>query len=448
MTPIVRSLLVAPILAAFLLVGVILSTGPAGAVTIEKILSPGGITAWLVRDHSNPIISMRFSFRGGAGLDPKNRIGLANMAASLLDEGAGDLDSQAFQQQLEDLVIRLRFRAGRDSLTGRLVTLAANRDTAFTMLSMALTQPRFDAEPVERIRGQLLAEIRQDTEQPGAIAGRTLFKTLFPSHPYGRPTDGLEDDVAAITQAELKAFTAERLAKDNLIIGVVGDIKAETLATLLDSTFGGLPAKAKSWALPEAIPQGAGRTIVVKKPVPQSSIVYAEKGLKRKHPDFYAAYVMNYVFGGGGFTSRLYEAIREKRGLAYSVYSGLHPLDKAGLIFGAAGTANANVGETLRLLRQEWARMAKDGMNEKELADAKTYLTGSYPLRFTSSGSIAAMLVGIQRDNLGIEYMDRRNSLIEAVSLEDVNRTAKNLLQADKLTVVVVGAPKGVKSSE
>ena len=433
--------------AAALLLAVFLPSAPAGAVTIERVVSKGGVMAWLVRDHSNPIISMRFAFRGGAALDADGRVGLANMAASLLDEGAGDLDSQAFQKQLEDLVITLRFRAGRDQLTGRLVTLTENRDTAFTMLSQALTKPRFDAEPVERIRAQLLAKIRQDTEQPGAIAGQTLFKTLFPSHPYGRPTDGIKDDVAAISQADLQTFTAERLAKDNLIIGVVGDIKADTLAALLDTTFGGLPAKAKPWALDDVTPQGGGQTIVIKKSVPQSSIVFAEQGLKRNDPDFYAAYVMNYVFGGGGFTSRLYNTIREKRGLAYSVYSGLHPLDRAGLIFGSAGTANANVGETLSLLRQEWTRMAKDGMSESELADAKTYLTGSYPLRFTSSGSIARMLVGIQRDNLGIEYMDRRNGLINAVSLADVNRAAKNLLQADNLTVVVVGDPKGVSSS-
>ncbi|MDA1089425.1 MAG: pitrilysin family protein [Proteobacteria bacterium] len=435
------------LIAALLLSAGVFSAAPAHAVTIERVVSPGGINAWLVRDHSNPIISMRFSFRGGAALDPKGRIGLANMAASMLDEGAGDLDSRTFQQRLEDLVITLRFRAGRDSLSGRLVTLAENGDTAFAMLALAMSKPRFDAEPVERIRSQILAKIRQDSEQPGAIAGETLFKTLFPSHPYGRPTDGLKDDVAAITQADLKAFTAGRLAKDNLIIGVVGDIKADTLATLLDSTFGGLPAKARSWTLPEADPQGAGRTIVIKKRVPQSSIVFAEKGLKRSDPDFYAAYVMNHVFGSGGFTSRLYSTIREKHGLAYSVYAGLHPLDRAGLIFGAAGTANVSVAETLRLLRQEWAKMAKDGMSEKELADAKTYLTGSYPMRFTSSGSIAAMLVGIQRDNLGIDYMDRRNGLIEAVSLGDVNRAAKDLLRANKLTIVVVGDPKDVTSS-
>lgn len=440
-------ILIAPVFAIVFVAAGLLSSSPAFAVKIERVVSPGGIEAWLVRDHTNPIISMRFAFRGGSGLDPAGRVGLANMTASLLDEGAGDLDSSAFQQKLEDLVITLRFRAGRDTISGRLVTLVENRDTAFSMLAMAMTKPRFNVEPVERIRSQLLAEIRQDTEQPGAIAGKTMFKTLFPTHPYGRPTDGFKDDVTAITKEDLKAFTAERLAKDNLIIGIVGDIQPGTLAKLLDTTFGGLPDKAKPWTLPETSPKGAGRTIVVKKGVPQSSIVFAEKGLKRNHPDFYAAYVMNYVFGSGGFTSRLYDTIREKHGLAYSVYTGLHPLDHAGLVFGAAGTANANVGETLHLLRREWRKMADNGMNDKELADAKTYLTGSYPLRFTSSGSIAAMLVGIQRDNLGIDYMDRRNGLIEAVSLDHVNRIAKKLLRADDLTVVIVGDPKGVESS-
>ncbi|NQV84679.1 MAG: insulinase family protein [Rhodospirillales bacterium] len=442
MTRIFQSLLVAIILAAGMV-----ASGPAQAVKIDRVVSPGGITAWLVRDHTNPIISMRFSFRGGAGLDPTGRTGLTNMVASLLDEGAGDLDSTTFQQTLDDQSITLRFSAGRDAFSGQMVTLTGNRDTAFNMLSLALTKPRFDAQPVERIRSQLLAQIRQNTEEPGTLAGETLFKTLFPSHPYGRTTIGLKGDVEAIGRADLASFVAERLAKDNLIIGAVGDITPDTLAALLDSTFGSLPPKAKAWVLPEVEPQGAGRTIVVKKSVPQSSIVFAEKGLKRNHPDFYAAYVMNYAFGGGGFTSRLYSTIREKHGLAYSVYTGLHPLDRAGLIFGSAGTANANVSETIQLLRQEWKKMADTGMTDTELADAKTYLTGSYPLRFTSSGSVAGMLVGIQRENLGIDYMDRRNSLIEAVSLADVNRAAKTLLRADALTVVVVGMPKGVENT-
>jgi len=437
-----------PVLLGLIAATALFFTTPGHAVTIDRVITPGGIEAWLVRDHTNPIISMRFAFRGGAALDPDGKQGLANFAASTLDEGADDMDSKTFQRTLEDLVITLRFKSGRDTFSGRLVTLAENKDTAFNLLSLALTKPRFDAEPVQRIRSQILSGIRQETEDPGAIASKTLFKTLFPSHPYGRLTNGNKESVAAISVADLRSFAKNRLAKDNLIIGVVGDIDAKTLAGLLDTTFGALPDKAAPWAVPEAEPQGAGRTIVIEKSVPQSSILFAEKGLKRRHPDFYAAYVMNHVFGGGGFTSRLYTTIREKRGLAYSVYSGLHPLNRAGLVFGAAGTANAKVGETIRLLRQEWKRMAEGGMSEKELADAKTYLTGSYPLRFTSSGSIAGMLVGIQLDGLGIDYMDRRNSLIEAVTLADVNRVAKTLLREDRLTLVVVGKPNGVKNSE
>jgi len=423
------------------------AAGPAQAVAIERIKSPGGIEAWLVRDHTNPIISARFAFRGGSALDPETLGGLANVAASLLDEGAGDIDSKAFQGTLEDLVISLRFDARRDSLGGRLVTLTENSKTAFKLLKLALTKPRFDSEPVERIRSQILAGIRQDSEDPGAIASKSLFKRLFPSHPYGRLRSGSAKSVAAITRDDLVVFAKNRLAKNNLIIGVVGDITPDTLAAVLDDVFGGLPDKATSWDIPEADPKSDGRIQVVEKDIPQSSIVFADRGLKRNHPDFYAAYLMNYVLGGGGFTSRLYDTIRDKRGLAYSVYSGLHPLERAGLMFGGAGTTNAKVADTLSLLRQEWARMADSGVSEQELADAKTYQTGSYPLRFASSGSIAAMLVGIQMDDLGIDYMDRRNSLIEAVTIDQVNRVAKTLLRPDRLSIVVVGKPHGVKST-
>ena len=443
MTPIFRSLLV-----AFVLGAGVLSAAPAKAVSIERVVTPGGIEAWLVRDHTNPIITMRFAFRGGAALDPEGREGLANMVSTLLDEGGGDLDSKIFQGRLEDLVITLRFDAGRDNFGGRLRTLVENKATAFELLTLALTRPRFDAEPLERIRSQIFSSLRQEAEDPNTIAGKTLFKTLFPAHPYGRPVDGTLESVAAITQTDLKGFVKRRLAKDNLAIGVVGDITAEALKTVLDKTFGGLPAKAWAWAIPEAVLKGQGRTVVVTKPAPQSAIVFADKGPKRQDPDFYAAYVMNHVLGGGGFTSRLYNTVREKRGLAYSVYSALHPLDRAGLIFGGAGTANKSVSETIAVMRGEWTRMATQGMSEKELADAKTFLTGSYPLSFTSSDRIASMLIGIQMDNLGIDYPDRRNGLIEAVSLADVNQIAGTLLNADKLTIVVVGKPDGVKSSE
>ena len=309
-----------------------------------------------------------------------------------------------------------------------------------------MTAPRFDDEPVSRIRDQILAGLRRDQENPNTIASRTLLRALFPDHPYGRPVGGTLESIAAITTGGLKRFVEKRLARANVAIGVVGDITPKVLARLLDSTFGGLPERAAPGRVPETKPAASNEIIVVTKPVPQSAIVFGQEGIKRDDPDFYAAYVMNYVLGGGGFTSRLYGEVREKRGLAYSVYSSLYPLDRAALILGGAGTANARVAETLSVVREEWRRLAAGGLTVNELADAKTYLTGSFPLRFTSSGRIASMLVGMQRDNLGIDYLERRNSYIEAVTLDDVNRVARRILRADRLIVVVVGEPDGVTS--
>ena len=429
-------------LAAAIVLGA--ASRPAAAVEVERVTAPGGIVAWLVRDHTNPIIAIRFAFRGGAALDPAAKGGLANMVSGLLDEGAGALDSQSFQRRIEDLAIRLSFDARRDNFGGRMTTLSENRDAAFAMLGLALAAPRFDAEPVERIRSQITAQLKRDAEDTDTLARQKLSQLLFPDHAYGRPVAGTPDSVARITRADLAAFADARFTRDNLVLGVVGDIRADELGVLLETAFGALPAAAEAWTVPEAEPRASGETVVVRKPVPQSAVAFAQPGLKRKHPDFYAAYVMNYVLGGGGFTSRLYDEVREKRGLAYGVYSYLVTLEHAGLVSGGAGTANARVAETVDVIRSEWRRMAESGVSEAELKDAKTYLTGSYPLRFSASGRIAAILVAIQLDELGMDYLDKRNGLIEAVTLDDVNRVARELLAPGRLTTVIVGEPEGL----
>ena len=421
---------------------------PALAVEVERVVSPGGIEAWLVREHANPIISLRFAFRGGAALDPAGKEGLANLASSTMDEGAGELDSQTFQKTLDDKAIRLRFDTGLDTYGGRLQTLTKHRDEAFRLLRLALTAPRFDDEPVERIRAQILVGLKQDEEDPHTIASRALRRTLFPDHPYGRPVDGTAASVQAITADDLRGFVRRRLARDNLIVGVVGDITKDDLAGLLDATFGGLPAEAGPWAVPDRTAGFTGGTQVIERNVPQSAIRYADLGLKREDPDYYTAFVMNYVLGGGGFTSRLYSEIREKRGLAYSVYSGLFPMKASAMLVGGAGTANARVKETLDVLRAEWGRMAEAGITDKELADAKTYLTGAFPLRFTSNGRIAGILVGMQISKLGIDYLKRRNALITRVTQDDIRRVAKKLLDPKRLTVVVVGRPAGLTATQ
>ena len=323
---------------------VLFVAAPARAMDVQRVVSPGGIEAWLVEDHTNPMLAVRFAFRGGSALDPAGKEGLADMVSTLLDEGAGDLDSQAFQRRLESLAVTLRFDAGLDSFGGRMRTLTRNRDDAFDLLRMAVTKPRFDAEPIERMRAQLLANLRVKSEDPGTIASRALFKALFPNDPYGRPSEGTEATIAKITVDDLRGFVARRLARDNLVVGVVGDISPVDLSALLDRTFGALPAHATDWRQSPVTPAAPKGVEVIAKTVPQSNIVFAQRGLMRDDPDFYTAYVLNHILGGGGFTSRLYDSIREKRGLAYSVYSALYPLDRAGLIIGGAGTANASAG--------------------------------------------------------------------------------------------------------
>jgi zinc protease len=416
----------------------------AGAVEVKRVVSPGGIEAWLVEDHSNPIISLDLAFRGGAALDPEGKAGLAHMVASTIDEGAGDLDSQSFQGQLDDLSIRLSFDASLDQFSGSLRTLTENHKLAFEMLRLALSQPRFDEEPVERIRAQILTGLSREEQDPNSIVRKTIRKLFFPAHAYGKPVSGSPETVAALTVEDLRGFVAQRFGRDQLVIGVVGDILPGDLARLLDETFMVLPAKAGPRGLDEVQPAGSGELIVIDKDIPQSVVAFGHGGIKRDDPDYYAAYVVNYVLGGGSFSSRLYEEVREKRGLAYSVYSYLGPMDFSALVMGGVATQNARVAESLQLIRQEWQRMAEEGPTAEELSNAKTYLTGSFPLRLTSTGAVAGMLVGMQLADLGIDYLDRRNDFIEAVDLEDARRVARRIYQADELSVVVVGRPEGV----
>lgn len=419
----------------------------ADAVEVKRVVSPAGIEAWLVEDRANPIVSLRFAFRGGAALDPAGKDGLARMVSSLLDEGAGEMNSQAFQGALEDRAISMSFDAGFDSVGGSLRALNEHRATAFRLLGLALGQPRFDPEAVERVRAQTLTQLRRDAEDPGTVSQVRLFAGLFPGHPYGRRTLGTPDSVAAIAVDDLKQFIGERFGRDQLVVGVSGDIGPDELGALLDSTFGALPAKAKPTAVADVEPTFDGGVHVIRKPVPQSSIAVAAPGLKRDDKDFYATYVMNHILGAGGFTSRLYQEVREKRGLAYSAGTSAHPMQHAALILGGAGTANARVGETLAVFRAEWKRMADEGVTEAELQDAKTYLTGSFPLRFTSTGAVAGMLVAMQIDRLGIDFLDRRNDYIRAVTQADIARVARRLLDPKKLTAVVVGEPEGIKGT-
>jgi zinc protease len=419
----------------------------AKAIEIERVISEGGIEAWLVEDHSLPIISFQFLFSGGAATDPRSRAGLANMVSGLLDEGAGELDSQSFQRRLSDESISLSFSASRDNFAGSLKTLTRNRDEACDLLRIALTEPRFDPDSVTRIRAQILAGIASRTNDPDRIAQQTFWEAIFPGHPYAQPLEGTAESVAAITEDDLRTFVTRRLARNELIVGVVGDMTADELKILLDKTFGALPERSEAFTIPKVEPAAGGEVIVVQAENPQSRILFGQKGLYRDDPDYYAALVLNHILGGGSFTSRLYDEIREKRGLAYSVYSYLLPLDSAALWLGGAGTENAAVSVSVELVKNQWANLRAFGVSQDELDKAKANLVGSFGLRFDSSSAIAGMLVAVQRRDLGIEFINERNDLIARVTLDDVNRVAARLLDPDALTVVVVGNPANITAT-
>ncbi|MCE9650996.1 MAG: insulinase family protein [Parvibaculum sp.] len=408
---------------------------------IERVVSPGGIEAWLVEEYEVPVIVMNVAWAGGSASDPAGKPGLANMVSGLLDEGAGDMDSETYQKRLEASNAVLSYSDDRDYFNARLKTLAENRDEAFALLQVALASPRFDPPAVERIRAQLFSIAARNTQDPEWIASQAWFKAAYGDHPYARPSEGTLKSIAAIKRADLVTYTKRTFARDNMKIGVVGPLKPAELGLLLDKTFGALPAHARLAHVPDVKMAAKSKTVIVKKPFPQSVVIFGSEGMKRADPDFIPAYVMNYVLGGGGFSSRLTEEVREKRGLAYSVGTYLYPMRHAAMLLGDVGTKNASVGVSLSLIRKEFARMAADGVTDKELDDAKTFLTGSYPLRFDSNGQIAGELVAIQQENLGIDYVDRRNGLVEAVTKADIARTAKRLLDAKPLIVTVVGEP-------
>lgn len=414
---------------------------PANAMKIQQVKSPGGIEAWLVEEHSVPLVAMRFGFRGGSSQDPEGKVGVANFLSAMLDEGAGDLSSSAFQELQEELAMRMSYSDARDAFYGNFETLSENRAESVKLLRLALTRPRFDADAVERIKKQLLANLVYAERDPDKVASKTWFASAFPGHPYGRYASGTAESIGAITSQDLEAFRKRNFARDNLKISVVGDIDAATLGQMLDEIFGDLPAKAELNEVAQTRPVAGGLEKVIEMAVPQSVAVFGLPSIKRKDPDFMTAFVLNHILGGGGFSSQLMEEVREKRGLAYSVYSYLMPEDHAAVMLGSVATKNEAIGESLGVIRDVLKRMATDGPSETELENAKKYLVGSYALRFDTSGKIASQLLGLQMEDFGPDYVEKRNALVEAVTLDDVKRVAAKLLDPSQLIVTVVGKP-------
>ncbi|QOF72339.1 insulinase family protein [Aminobacter sp. SR38] len=406
-------------------------------VRIQEVKSDKGITAWLVEDYSVPIIAIKFLFDGGSTQDPQGKEGLANLMTGLFDEGAGDLDSDAFQIKLDEAGAEMGFNEGNDAVGGGMRMLAERQDDAFELLKLAVETPRFDQAPFDRIRAQIVNGIVANARDPETQAARKWAEAIYGTHPYARPDMGTEASLATITADDLRAFHKANFARENIHVAVVGAIDAETLKKRLDQVFGELPDKAELRPVERVEPR-LGQTMHIEYPLPQTSLQLVYPGVPREAPDFLAAALMEHILGGGTFSSRLFDEVREKRGLAYSVSSALiNQEHSSSLIIGTA-TRSDRAAETLGVIREVIRKMAEEGPTEAELDAAKKYMLGAYAINnLDSSGAIAGTLVDLQTDKLGIDYMQRRVELINAVTLDDVRAAARKLLSVDPAIMIL-----------
>ncbi|MBY6057023.1 M16 family metallopeptidase [Leisingera daeponensis] len=420
---------------------------PAWAeIKIQEVSSPGGITAWLVEDHAIPFTALELRFRGGTSLDAPGKRGGVYLMTGLLEEGSGDLRAQDYARALESLAAEFSYDADKDSVSISARFLSENREDAVGLLRQTLFEPRFDQDALDRVRAQVLAGLRSDAKNPNNIAGQAFARMAYGDHPYGSNGKGTLESVAALSRQDIFDAYEAVFARDRLYVSAVGDITADELGALLDDLLGELPAEGAQIPGPAEVSIEGGVT-VVDFDTPQSVALFGQKGIAREHPDFFTAYVMNQILGGGSFETRLMTEVREKRGLTYGVYSYLVPHDLAAVYMGSVASANGKMAEAVEVIRGEWRRMAEEGVTEKELKDAQTYLTGAYPLRFDGNSRIASILAGMQMDNLPITYVDTRNDRINAVTLEDVKRFAAEFLNPDGLHFVIAGRPEGVKTT-
>lgn len=422
----------------------LLATPPAWAqVEVTEIVSPGGISAWLVEETTLPFVALELMFEGGSSLDPVGEEGAAGLMAAMLTLGAGEFDEQAFAEAAEAVAADFSVDAGGDSISVSARFLTEFRDESVALLRLALVEPRFDADTFARTQARALSGRRSDERNPNALASRELARIAWGDHPYGRPADGTVESVSGLTPEALAEAHRRGLARDRLHVAAVGDIDAETLGALLDDLLGALPETGAP--LPErAEPQLAGGVTVVPFDGPQSVIAFAQPGIDRDDPEFFAAFLMNEVLGGGRFGTRLMRSLRTERGLTYGAGTGLASRPFGDTLVGRFATSNDRAEEAIEVVREEWARMAAEGLSDAELEAVQTFLTGAYPLRFDGNRRIAAILAAMQMQGLPASYMAERNDLVRAVTADEVRAVAARLLDPDGLHFVVVGRPTGL----
>lgn len=411
------------------------------ASRVQMVRSPGGIEAWLLEDHGLPLVTVMVGFRGGAALDQDGKSGTARMMGGLLTQGAGSLNGKAFQQALAEDSVDIALSIERDRLVASVVTLADKASEAFGLLGSALREPHFAPEEIDRRRGAYCAHLLGQQNQPPHVAGMAFWKRGFRGHPYARPVGGRLGDLDAITRKDIVALHGELVTQARLRIAVVGAIDATALAALLDDTLGTLPAGTPDPIEPTAL-QGIGEEISFIVPNPQTEIYLGRPGIGIHDPDFPAAILVNHCLGGHPITSRLAQDLRETRGLCYVVGSILDIAEGASSLVITTQTPNAQAREVIRLVRSQMTRLAQDGLDEREIDAARSFLIGSQAMEMETSRATAAMLLSMQFNGRSLSWLDERRGRLESITPRDVARTIERIVGDSALLVSTAGGAR------
>ncbi|MDA0782060.1 MAG: pitrilysin family protein [Rickettsiales bacterium] len=407
---------------------------------VEEVVSKGGYKAWVIEDDYLPIVSVKITFtKSGVAYDYEGKEGLAYMVSGLLDEGAGGISSLDYRKKLEELATSISFNADKDNFHVSIKTLKENLEESLKLVNLTLTKPDFKPDAVERIRNQILVIIEKQKENPRYVASRKFDETIFVNHPYGKSKFGTPESIKSLKRDDFISFVNNNFTDENIVISVVGDVKKKQVADLLDKYLKIPSASKEIKAFPKIVINDNGERVDIPKDITQSVVLFGAKGVKRNDEDFYPAYIMNHILGGGGFESRLMDVVREKNGLAYTIYSYLDIYSEAGLFSGYVGTDGTKVNQSIDLIKSEIKKMQEKGVTEQELNDAKDYLINSFPLKMTKNENLAEFLSVMQTENLGIDFLEKRNGYVKDVTTQQIKQVAKRLLDVNKMTFVVVG---------
>lgn len=407
------------------------------ALDVKRHVLPNGLTVLHVERHNLPIVTVTLLIKAGPFYEPAQKAGLANLTAELLTEGTKKRKAKDISEEIEFIGASLDSSAGSDFSTINLSVLKKDIDTGFEIFSDILLNPTFPEEEIKRKKDIIIGSLRQSEENPSFVVDKVFRKEVYGDHPYGRLITGTEETINSINREDIVKFHHDYYRPNNAILSIVGDVTSEELQNLIDKYLAKWE-KSSIPAEPKVSEVAKGKKVIqIDKDLTQANIIIGHRGIKREAPDYYAVTVMNYILGGGGFSSRLMQTIRDEMGLAYDIHSFFDSRKKGGLFSINVQTKNETANTVIEEILKELKRIKTESVSDQELDDAKAYLTGSFTRRFDTNKKIADMLVAIEYFNLGLDYLEKYPEYIKSVTKDDIIRVAKKYLDTDNYILVV-----------